>query len=298
MLGTRGAPLVVPRRRGHLAAAQAAHALGRVLVYAILLALAISTLLPFCWMLSTSLKPEGTEFQLPFRWVLGTVAWDNYVKIFQIPIIPLARIFLNTVVTSAVIVAAQVITGAMGAYAFARLRFPGRERLFLMYLATLMVPGQVTLIPNFLIMKYLGWINTYWALTIPGFTGAFGTFLLRQFFLTIPKELEDAARIDGASRWDILWRVIVPLSGPALATLGLFSFLGAWNSFLWPLVVTNSADMRTLSVAISLFSGSYTTQWTLLMAASIVSIVPILAVFLAAQRYFIRGISLTGFGGM
>lgn len=297
-MATQVSPLTASPRRGAVTAPRARALIAALITHAILLALAIATLLPFFWMLSTSLKPEGTEFTLPFRWLGKTIAWDNYAKIFQIPIIPMGRIFLNTIVTSMVIVVAQVVTGSMGAYAFARLRFPGREKLFLLYLATLMVPGQVTLIPNFLIMRYLGWINTYWALTIPGFTGAFGTFLLRQFFLTIPKELEDAAYIDGASRWGILWNVVIPLSGPALATLSLFSFLGAWSSFLWPLVVTNSADMRTLPVGIALFSGSYTTQWALLMAASMVSIVPILLVFVAAQRYFIRGISLTGFGGM
>lgn len=289
--------LVVPRSRSRARPNRVLWFLGPVLLHGLLLALAIGTLMPFFWMLSTSLKPEGSEFTLPFRWFGPVVAWDNYVHIFQIPLIPMGRIFFNSVVTSLAVVVAQDVTGVMGAYAFARLRFPGREKLFLLYLATLMVPGQVTLIPNFLIMRYLHWINTYWALTIPGFTGAFGTFLLRQFFLTIPKELEDAARIDGASRRLILRQVIVPLSGPAIATLSLFSFLGAWSNFLWPLVVTSSADMRTLPVAISLFSGNYTTQWTLLMAASIVSIVPILLVFLIAQRQFIRGINLTGFGG-
>lgn len=186
---------------------------------------------------------------------------------------------------------------SLAAYAFARMQFRGRDILFLLYLGTLMIPGQVTIVPLFILMKYLNWVDTYQALILPGSFTAFGTFLLRQFFLSIPFELEDAARIDGCSRFGMYWRIILPLSGPALATLAIFTFIQQWNNFLWPLIVTNSDSMKTLPLGIAMFQTQNGTQWHLMMAASAIAIVPTLILFIFAQKYFVKGITLSGMGG-
>lgn len=263
--------------------------------YLALGAAAVVMLFPFIWMLSTSLKSPGDIFVYPPRWIPSPVAWENYAAV--VTIMPFPRYLLNTTLVAVSITVLHLVVSSLAAYAFARLRFPGREPLFFAYLATLMIPGQVTLIPNFLIVKYLGWIDTYQALIIPQVFGAFGTFLLRQFFLTIPRELEDAARIDGASTFRIYRQIVLPLSAPALATLAVFTFTAQWNSFLWPLIVTNSAELRTLTVGLRALVGQYTIQYNLLMAGSVISLIPMVAVFLFAQRYFVRGIQLTGLGG-
>jgi multiple sugar transport system permease protein len=234
-------------------------------------------------------------FVYPPEWLPNPVIWSNYADVVRI--MPFLRYALNTAFVAGSVTFLQLAVSSLAAYAFARLHFPGRDRLFLAYLATLMVPGQVTLIPNFLIIKYLGWIDTYQALIIPQVFSAFGTFLLRQFFLTIPRELEDAARIDGAGAFGIYRQIILPLSGPALATLAVFTFTAQWNNFLWPLIVINDAQMRTLTVGLRALVGQYTVQYQLLMAGSVISLVPILVVFLFAQRAFVRGIALTGLGG-
>ena len=262
------------------------------------LALTLGTLvmiLPFLWMLSTSLKSPADIFVYPPRWIPKPVEWGNYLEVVRI--MPFLRYLLNTAFVATSVTVLHLVVSSLAAYAFARLRFPGRDGLFLAYLATLMVPGQVTLIPNFLIVRYLSWIDTYQALIIPQVFGAFGTFLLRQFFMGIPRELEDAARIDGASSFAIYRRIILPLSGPALATLAVFTFTAQWNSFLWPLIVINDEQMRTLTVGLRALVGQYTIQYHLLMAGSVISLVPMVAAFLLAQRYFVRGIALTGLGG-
>lgn len=263
--------------------------------YLLLSAAAVVMLLPFVWMLSTSLKTPSSVFVYPPEWIPKPVEWTNYVQVTRV--MPFLRYVLNTAAVATSITLLHLTVSSLAAYAFARLRFPGRNRLFLAYLATLMVPGQVTLIPNFLIVKYLGWIDTYQALIIPQIFSAFGTFLLRQFFLTIPNELEDAARIDGASSFAIYWRIVLPLSGPALATLGVFTFTAQWNNFLWPLIVINDEQMRTLTVGLRALVGEFTVQYPLLMAGSVISILPMLIIFVVAQRFFVRGIALTGLGG-
>ncbi len=263
--------------------------------YAALSAGAVVMLMPFVWMLSTSLKTPAAVFVYPPQWLPDPLVWSNYADVVRI--MPFFRYFLNTTFVAGSVTLLQLVVSSLAAFAFARLRFPGRDRLFLAYLATLMVPGQVTLIPNFLIVKYLGWIDTYQALIIPQVFSAFGTFLLRQFFLTIPRELEDAARIDGASAFGFFRKILLPLSGPALATLGVFTFTAQWNNFLWPLIVINDADMRTLTVGLRALVGQFTVQYQLLMAGTVISLVPMVVVFLLAQRAFVRGIALTGLGG-
>ena len=256
---------------------------------------ALLMLLPFIWMLSTSFKLAGAVFEYPPTWLPKPLVWQNYPQVTEI--LPFARFFLNSLVVALSVTALQLLTCSLAAYAFARLRFPGRDALFLGYLGTLMIPGQVVIIPNFILLRMLGWIDTYQALILPAAFSAFGTFLLRQYFLTIPRELEDAAVVDGASYWQIYSRIILPLSGPALSALAIFTFLAQWNSFLYPLVVTNSTEMSTLTVGLRTLQGQYNTAWTLLMAGSVIALVPVLLVFVFAQRYFIKGIAMTGLGG-
>lgn len=210
---------------------------------------------------------------------------------------PFGRFFLNTLIVALASVAGQLIFCSMAAYAFARLRFKGRDKLFGLYLATMMIPAIVTIIPAFLIINMFGWMNTYWALFTPTVSSVWGIFLLRQFFQTIPRDLEDAARVDGASEFTIFWRIILPLSKPALATLAIFAFMGSWKDFLWPLIVTNRMDMRTVEVGIATFSNLYNTDWPHQMAAAVVVMLPIIIVFFIAQKYFVRGITLTGLKG-
>ncbi|MGE5585679.1 MAG: carbohydrate ABC transporter permease [Bacillota bacterium] len=266
-----------------------------VVSHAVLIAGALVMVVPFIWMLSTSLKPTGDVLGYSLDLIPRPPMWDNYVKVWQS--LPFARYFWNSLVVSSTVTLLQLATCSMAAYAFARLRFPGRDTLFLLYLGTLMIPGQVTMIPNFILVRLLGWQDTYMALILPEAFSAFGTFLLRQFFLTIPAELEDAAKIDGCSWSRVYASVILPLAKPALAALAIFTFMGQWNNFLWPFIVTSSEQMKTLTVGLRSFQGMYYTDWNLLMAGSLISLVPILVVFFLAQEHFIKGIALTGMGG-
>ena len=265
----------------------------KTILYIILGGISITMIIPFIWMLSTSLKEPGAVFTFPIEWIPRPVVWKNYVEAWQS--VPFGRFFLNSIFVSVLVTFGQLFTCSLAAYAFARLDFRAKDKLFLVYLATMMIPGTVTMIPVFILLKKIGWIDTYKALIIPGmFGGAYGTFLLRQFFLGIPRDLEDAARIDGCSTWGIYWRIILPLSKPALATLGTFIFLGAWNDFMWPLIVINSMEKKTLPIGLASFQGLYSTDWTLLMAASTIVLIPVLIVYIFNQRFFVRGIVLSG----
>lgn len=278
-------------------------------LHLLLAAGAATTLLPFLWMVSTSLKPESEIFRFPPVWLPGTWKWANYRLAMQAA--PFGRYFANTVVYSVAVTASNLLFCSMAAYAFARLRFPGRNVLFMLVLGTMMVPSQVTMVPVFVLLKRWplaggndlmgigghGLLNSYAGLVLPGAVGAFGIFLLRQFFMTLPRELEDAARIDGCSEAGIYWRIILPLSKPALATLGVFTFTAAWNEFLWPLLVMSKESMKTLQVGLQVFQTQYTTRWDLLMAGTVIVTIPVLIIFLAGQRYFTRGIALSGMKG-
>ncbi|MBI3963049.1 MAG: carbohydrate ABC transporter permease [Deinococcus sp.] len=265
------------------------------LTHLVLAAAAFTMVVPFLWMISTSLKKPGAVFQIPPSWVPDPAILDNYLRAFRV--MPFGRFFLNSAIVASCVTLLQLITCSLAAYAFARLRFPGRDLLFLVYLGTLMIPNQVTIIPNFILMRLLGWVDTYQGLIVPQAFSAFGTFLLRQFFLTIPQELEDAARIDGCSYLHILWRIILPLSKPALVALAIFTFLGQWNNFLWPLIMTYQVEMSTLTVGLRALQGQYNTAWTLLMAGSVISLLPVLVMYVFGQKYFVRGVTLTGIGG-
>jgi multiple sugar transport system permease protein len=266
-------------------------------------------LLPFFWMLSTSLKPPDQLFTVPPTWVPRALVWDNYVKAMSAG--NFGRYALNSLFLAVANVLSNVGLSALAGYAFARLRFPGRSVLFVLVLATLMVPYQVTIIPLFVMIRHIpffggndalgqggiGWINSYWGLIVPGAVGAFGIFLLRQFFETLPRELEDAARIDGAGEFRIFWQIMLPLATPAVATLAVFSFQAGWNAFLWPLLITSTDEMRTIQLGLTVFVQQYSTQWDQLMAATVVATVPIIAVYAVGQRLLVRGIAFTGLKG-
>lgn len=267
-------------------------ALSRTVMHIILLGGAITMVIPFIWMLSTSLKTNLEVFNIPPTIIPPSPQWQNYIEIFKV--VPFGRWFLNSVFITVTHTILYLLIASLAGFTFARLRFPGRDLIFTLYLATLMVPGEVTLIPKFILMKELHLIDTFAALIIPGVFNAYGVFLLRQFFMTLPESLEEAAILDGASYFRIYWNIVLPLAGPALATLGIFSFMGAWNDFLWPLIVINSENMKPLSVGLASFHGLYETNWPYLMAASTVALIPIILVFVVAQKYFVKGIALTG----
>jgi multiple sugar transport system permease protein len=273
--------------------------LQRAALFTALFVGAVSMAAPFLWMVSTSLAEAGQVFaeNRPWwqEWLPTSFVWQNYVKVWSV--VPFAQFYLNSIFVSLCITFGQVATSAMAAYAFARLNFPGRDRIFFGYLATMMIPGAVTMIPVFILLRHFGWIDTYKALILPGIFTAYGTFMLRQFFLTLPKDLEDAAKIDGCSYVRIFWHIILPLSKPALATLTTFTFMGSWMNLMWPLIVVNTHTKYTLPVGLAYFQGVHGTDWTLLMAASMMMILPILIVFLFNQRFFVEGIKLTGIKG-
>lgn len=268
--------------------------LNTILVHFGLLVGSASALLPLFWMISTSFKTPEVIFLTPPSWIPDPITFENYRKLFSA--LPFARQFLNTLFVAATIVAGQLLFSSMAAYAFARMRFPGRNALFMSFLGTLMVPHVATMIPSFIIIRELGWVNNFFGLIGPFFLGsAIATFLIRQFMLTIPVELEEAARMDGAGHIKIFLFVIIPLSTPVLSVVGLFSFVFFWNDFLWPLIVINSEEMKTLSVSIASFSQNvYGIDWGVLMAGSTLTVFPLVAVFLVAQKYFLSGIQISG----
>jgi multiple sugar transport system permease protein len=267
----------------------------RTVIYLILVGGAITMVVPFIWMISTALKTNLEVFTFPPSFIPEVPQWNNFVDIFEI--VPYGRWFLNSIFITLVQTALYLFVASLAAFVFARLQFPGRDTIFMLYLATLMIPGEVTLIPKFILMKELHLIDTYPAVILPGVFNAYGVFLLRQFFLTLPESLEEAAILDGASYFRIYRSIILPLSGPGLATLAVFAFMGAWNDFLWPLIVINTDIMKPLSVGLASFHGLYETNWPYLMAASTLALIPIVLVFVFAQKYLVEGIAMTGVKG-
>jgi multiple sugar transport system permease protein len=254
---------------------------------------------PFFWMVSTSLKTAVEASTYPPSFVPAIPQWHDYADVFSD--VPFLTFFRNTVLYSALVTIGQLLFCSTAAYAFARLEFPGRNVLFVLYLATLMIPTSVTLVPSFILMKWFGWLDTVWAMTIPGMLGsAFGTFLLRQFMLTIPIELDEAARIEGAGLFHIYWHIIVPLIRSPLVVLAVLTIMTVWNDFAWPLVMLNSNNVMTLTLGLAVFATGGTEEYVnvpLSMAAATMTVAPLILIFLFAQRFFIRGIALTGFGG-
>ena len=285
---------VVTSRRGRTPAAQARHLTGRTVYYAVMVALAIIFLLPLIWMLSTSLKTEAQTLSIPPTFILTDPQWNNYVEVFQV----IPTFLYNSMKLAALNVVGLLFFCSLTGYAFGRLNFPGRDAAFLVLLATAILPSIVYLLPQYILFLNLGWIDTHYPLWVPRIlTPVIGTFLLRQAFKTIPNELEDAAKIDGASTFKIYWRIMLPQVKPAMAAVGILTFLESWNDLFGPLIFLNSRDLQTLPVALALFQGEFLTRLDLLMAGATISVVPVLVLFFATQRYFIQGISMEGLKG-
>ncbi len=267
-----------------------------LLIHAVMIVCCILFIFPFLWMALTSFKTPQEIFQWPPQMFPKEWSFSNYQEVLTA--VPLLRMLLNSLFVAVAVTAGTLLFSSLAAYSFARLRFKGKDLLFSMYLGTMMVPLMVTLIPTFVIMRKLGMVDTYYALIVPGFFGnAFGTFLLRQFFMTIPRQLDEAARIDGCGYFGIYSRILMPLMKPALASLFIFTFMGVWNDFLWPLVVIQTENVKTITLGLASFQGLYTTKYHLLMAAAMISVLPVLVAYISSQRYFIEGITLTGLKG-
>lgn len=273
-----------------------AHPLGRATLYLVLIAGSVLMLVPFFWMLSSSLKYNTDVFVFPPIWIPNPPHWENYAG--SMTIMPFGTYFLNTFKIEVAVIVGSVISNSLPAYSFARLRWPGRDLIFYTLLTVMMLPGFVTLVPTFILWARLEGVNTFWPLILPAWFGnAFFIFLLRQFFLTIPLELEDSALIDGAGFFRSFYSIILPLVKPALAVVVIFTFMGVWNDFLGPLIYLNNPDNFTVALGLAGFLSSYASRWDLLMAASTVTIVPMVLVFFFFQRYFIEGVTLTGLKG-
>ena len=265
----------------------------RVVLYLVLIAGAFVAMFPFIWMILTSFKSYGEV--TAGRFYPRELRWQNYVEAWNAA--PFGRYFLNSLFIAMATIAGDLFSGILAAYAFARMEFPGRNVIFFLFLATLMIPGELTVLPNFLTIRRLGWYNTYQAQIIPFTASVFHIFLLRQFFMGIPREYWDAALLDGCSHFRYLWSIVVPLSRPAVVTVALLSFIGSWNAFLWPLIVTSSENMRPIQVGLRSFVVEEATQTQLMMAAATMVIVPIIIFYLFTQKYFTEGLTMTGLKG-
>jgi multiple sugar transport system permease protein len=285
-MNATAAPLKRPRRRVNW---------GLILTYAVAIVVTLTMLTPFVWMLSASLKLDRDVFAFPIEWIPAEPRWRNYIDIWTK--IPLALFVWNTTKLTIIVTLLQLFTSSFAAYAIAKLRVPYRNALFLAYIATIAMPWQVYMVPQFLMMREFGLNNTHLALIcLQAFT-AFGVFLMRQFYMSIPDELCEAARIDGMSEYGIWWRIMLPLSMPALSTLTIFTFVNTWNDFLGPLIYLTKTELKTIQIGIRMFVTQYTQEYGLIMAASVVSLIPVLIVFLALQRFFVEGIASTGIKG-
>jgi len=267
------------------------------LTYLALTVLALIMLIPFAWMLSTSLKPAEYILRATPQFIPNPATTSSYTDLAKL--IPVDRMLFNSAFVAIAGTMGQVVVSAMAAYAFARMQWRGREAVFVLYLLTMMVPRQVTLIPQFILIRQLGWVNSYQGLILPGLFSAFGVFLLRQSFLGMPRELEEAAFIDGANHLTVFWRIVLPSSRPALATLSVLSFMEYWNSYLWPLFVARQDMFMTLPVGLAKLQGGprALTQWNMVMAGAVITVLPIVIMYLLAQKWFVRSVTLSGIKG-
>jgi multiple sugar transport system permease protein len=264
------------------------------MLYTVLIGIAWCAVFPIMWALSGSLKKEG-EISVP-KLFPAHPQWSNYFEVFRL--MPFWRMFFNTMLYAGCVTAGQVFFCSLAGYAFARLHFRGRDTLFVLYLGTLMVPLTVTVIPQFIVMRTLGWVDTPWAMIVPGLFGsAFGTYLMRQFFLTLPIDLEEAAILDGCSPWQIYWRILLPHARPAAMVLGVLTWVNVWNDFLWPLLMIQRNSLATLTLGLVRLRGEYVARWPILMATSVLIMLPLILLYVVAQRSFVRGIAVTGLGG-
>ncbi|AHG49531.1 sugar ABC transporter ATP-binding protein (plasmid) [Rhizobium leguminosarum bv. trifolii CB782] len=269
--------------------------IGTIAIYAIVIAVTLIMLMPFAWMLSASLKLSRDVFAFPIEWIPSEPQWQNYVDIWTK--IPLALFIYNTSKLTIIVTLLQLLTSSFAAYAFAKLNFPYKNTLFLGYIATIAMPWQVYMVPQFLLMREFGLNNTHLALIcLQAFT-AFGVFLMRQFYMSIPTELCEAARIDGMNEYQIWARIMLPLSKPALSTLTIFTFVTTWNDFLGPMIYLTKTELKTVQIGLRMFISQYSAEYGLIMAASVVALIPVLIVFLVLQRFFVEGIASTGLKG-
>ncbi len=266
-----------------------------VLLYGMLLLGTVVTLLPYAWMLSSSFKPNVEIFSATVQLIPSQPILGNYTE--AIARQPVGRAILNSLIVAGVETVVVVLTSVFTAYPFARLRFPGRDVLFLLILGTMMIPSQATMIPSFILIKWLGWVDTYQGLIVPRVMAPLGIFLMRQFLQTLPRELEEAARIDGCGRLQTLRLVLLPLMGPAMATLAIFTFTASWNEFFWPLIVVQSNEMRTIQLLVAAMKQAEVADWGVIMAVVTLSVVPTVAIYVMLQRYFVKGIAMSGLKG-
>lgn len=264
--------------------------------YLFLTATALAVMLPFIWMISTSLKGQKEVFTYPPTWLPKEWRWQNYIDAWRGAMF--SRYFFNSVFVAVAVTLGQIITCSMAAYAFARMRFKGKDLVFALFLSTTMISTQVTLVPSYLVMKTLGWLDSYKALIVPFLTSPFAIFIMRQSFMTIPRELEEAARLDGCGRVRFLVQILLPLSKPVIAAQALFAFMGNWNSYMWPLIITTSKELRTLQIGLRYFvSQEGGTQWGLFMAAAVLVSLPVIVIYFTVQKQFVEGIATTGLKG-
>jgi multiple sugar transport system permease protein len=278
---------------------QQAHAPGRpipvvqrIILYVLLSVISLAVLVPFGWMLVSSVKLDAEVFTVPIQWIPEEFHWDNFTRIWSR--VPLATYLMNSAILSVTITALQVLTGSFAAYGFAKVRFPGRDALFLAYLATIAVPWQAYMVPQYIMMERLGLVDTRISLILLQAFGAFGVFLMRQYYMSIPDELSEAARIDGLSEYGIWARIILPLSKPALASLALLTFVNTWNDYMGPFIYLTSNDLWTVQIGLRAFVGQFDAEYAMIMTGSVISVLPILVIFLLGQRYFVQGIATSG----
>jgi multiple sugar transport system permease protein len=271
--------------------------LGRILTYALMVLVAIIIIIPVIWMFSTSLKLKSQLFTQQIYWIPKVVTLENYQRILNNPSTPIARWFMNTLFVSTVVTALVLIVDSLAAYAYARLEFPGRKILFTLLLATLFLPGVMFLVPNFVTVTQLGMLNHFSAIIVPALAGVFGVFFMRQFYITIPHELEEAAYIDGANVFQAYLQVVLPLTKSAMATLAVITFLGTWNDFLWALLVLKDRFMQTLQPGLRTLQGAYTSEYGLMMAGAAIVAIPVLLIYVFLQRYVVQSVATTGLKG-
>lgn len=264
------------------------------LKYVFLICGSLVMVVPFVWMISTSFKPVGEIFVFPPIWIPREPTLRAYQRILTNNRLPFLTFFVNSIKVTSIVVVCQVFTSACAGYAFGRLKFRGRKPLFMVYLGTMMIPVHATLVPLFMVMRQFNMVDTHWALILPNIVTAFGTFLMKQFFETIPLSLEEAARIDGCTPGQSFLRIAIPLSKPALATLAIFVMMGTWNEYIRPLVFINSMKKFTLPIGLGLMQGTFTTDWAVLMSGTCLAVLPVLLAYIAAQDYFVKGVTLSG----
>jgi len=269
--------------------------ISKILIYAMLIALTLLMLIPFLWMISASLQLSKDVFKYPFEWIPSKPVWKNYVDIWTT--IPLATFVFNTTKLTVIITLLQLFTSSFAAYAFSKLEFKFRDILFLSYIATIAIPWQVYMVPQFIMMRGLHLNDTHLSLILLQAFSAFGVFLIRQFYMSIPNSLIEAARIDGYSEYKIYANIMLPLAKPALSTLTIFTFVGVWNDFMGPLIYINSEKLKTIQVGLRMFISQYSAEYSLIMAASLISLIPVLIIFLALQRFFVEGVASAGVKG-